>query len=116
MTTGQIINLLRETEYEGINGASPIFGVRRIPASEKVEIGQHLQPSQQWLDDEPTGDLLSGVCTIGIEIDEESIEAGLESVTAYHNGKILIVGGTYGGTGLDASETIIKDAVVLAIL
>lgn len=117
MTTAEILEIANGSRYH-------YFGIRCCGGGGRydvtpVAIGDVLEPSYWWDDNESTGVLLDGTCAIGFEPERpETLEQALELIQSYGVGTIVLVGSRNAGQDApsDPGEVILRDPVVLAIL
>lgn len=95
---------------------SPVFGFRCLPAGDpRYEIGEKMDNSLDWQNDECTGEELPGACCLN---DKTDMDAAIRILKTYH-GKdcaIYIVFGADGLRGQDPGEIIINQPHVGAII
>ena len=97
----------RQDEYDAI-------GYRYVARGERVPaVGDELEPSRVWVEDEPTDQLLPGTCAF---CSREACEAYADGARGY----ILTIGGEQMGTDEDYEDGILisgwgSGAVVLAV-
>lgn len=100
------------------------FGVR---TGDKVEVGQELECSHDWdLENDCSSDeLLNGTCATeigmlwfdGDEEDDDAVNNAVAYNAKHYSGEMqYIIAGTGSENGYDDGETIIYNAVVIAII
>lgn len=110
----EIINaIIEQAEANGLTR----FGIRQH--HEQVSIGDNLPTSTDYIDDcDPVE--LDGTCCLEISYDGfevEDIEWDIEQLKKrnYHDGQIILVGGTDAEEGNDEWEIVIESAVCLYV-
>lgn len=105
-------------DYDGFRE----WGIRVVHGDATVQVGSPLANSYRWEDHEQTDDELPGVCTIGVDKNSNSMDAAemLEAINlldAYlsHGKHVVLVRGELVCGGEDQGESIISDAVVVAL-
>lgn len=90
------------------------YGIRSDDAV--YEVGDVMPESREWQDGELTGELLDGTCAT--EIRQGNLEFALKKHRRenYCGSRTYVLAGNAASYGEDASEIIIRNAVVVGIL
>jgi len=94
----------------------PTFGFRALPADDpKYEIGEQMDKSFDWQNDECTGEELAGACSLDAKI---GVDSAIEILRTYHGSDcaIYIIAGSSSMRGQDPDEKIIIDPHVVGII
>jgi|GEM_PF-2003503 len=94
-------------------------GIRIFDADCTPKIGDKLECSRVWDDNNPTCEYLGGTCAIEIKWDAKNLNAEIErslvAANSYGGEYVVIIGGDSAEYGIDRGEIIIRNAIVLAV-
>lgn len=84
------------------------FGIRRMPASQTVEVGDGMKKSYEWIDGDSTGERLAGTCAIKIDVDAEleEVKRTIAMLDQYGNGQTVLIGSMARDFGSDKNEIV----------
>jgi hypothetical protein len=94
----------------------PVIGFRCLPAGDpRYEIGEKMDNSMDWQDDECTGKELRGACALAASI---GLDQAMRILRGYHgvDAAIYIIAGDSKLRGQDPDEVIISNPHVVGIL
>lgn len=114
MTAANIMTSAKEMADELF--FEPVLGFRCLPSADpSCEIGQVMENSMDWQDDEPTGIELRGACALSFEM---PLNEAIKTLKSYHgdDASIYIIAGDSSSKGQDENELIISNAHVVGIL
>jgi hypothetical protein len=95
---------------------APVLGYRCLPANDpRYQIGERLDNSMSWQDDECTGEELPGACALVAAI---PLADAIQALDGYHgkNSAIYIVAGDGALRGQDPKEVILSNPHVVGII
>jgi hypothetical protein len=93
------------------------YGLRADDAAYDADASTWLPPSRQWVDGEPTDELLSGTSSVGLpdSASDEEIRAAILSLKPYLGDNLYLLGSKSAKeAGEDEGEALLKKAVALA--
>jgi hypothetical protein len=94
----------------------PVLGFRCLPVNDPTYVvGEAMDNSMDWQDDECMGIELPGACSLS---DEVGMEDAIEILKSYHgdDARVYIIAGDSGLYGQDENEVIISNPHVVGIL
>lgn len=105
MTINEIKELIGKEEFAH-------YGIR-CEEDTMRQVGEELDNSRIWIDNEPTEETLNGTSCIGIE-SAEDVGKAMELIKNYYGNCLYIIAGDYREYGEDEGEHIIQNATVVA--
>lgn len=87
------------------------WGIRVIDKNDPIKIGDRNLVSNEWRDNEKTGDLLNGVSVLDVRNKDY-----LDLSKSYIGDRIAIIKGTKSESGYDVGESVLKDNEVVDII
>lgn len=88
------------------------YGIRIVSDDDPINVGGTTEPSEVYLDGEPTGEYLDGTSAVRVF---GSVNKALQRANqeGYRGTRVLLLGANDSHAGEDAGETVMRDAVVL---